>query len=208
MSLQTWHDSEGNLKPFKWEPKKIKAAALIAEGKSHPKIARELDISIDVIKYWTRHPDFALRVKKLLDDYAQEVAMITIANRVHRVQVLNDLEERLLAVVESRAEGPADPHTGMETGMVLRREKVTQTRTGGSITETEYEVDTGLSSEIRALHKQAAQETGQWSEKSEIELSGGIERTYILEDDEGNVLVEFDVELEIKKLDSAEGEPE
>lgn len=203
MSLQTWHDQDGNLKPFKWEPKKIRAAALLAEGKSRPAVAGEVGVSVDVLKYWTRHPDFGLRIQKILDDYAREVASLAIASRAHRLEVLNDLESRLLDVVESRASGPADPHTGMETGTVVKKERVTQTRTGGTIVETEYQVDTGTISEIRALHKQAAQELGQWSEKQEVELSGGIERVYVLEDDEGNELVTFDIEDDVAALREA-----
>lgn len=56
-----------------------------------------------------------------------------------------------------------------ETGLVILVE--TPTKTG---VKREWSVDTGLLGELRNIEKQAAQELGQWTEKTETRVSGVV----------------------------------
>ena len=204
----SWHNDDGSLKPFKWDAKKTRAAAMVAESIPHTKIGEALGVQPHVISWWRKHPDFSRRVKKIIDDAAEESATIAIAiaNRVHRVRVLDELNNAHLQVFEERKANPTgDAEPGMSSGLVVKKERVTTNRNGTTI-ETEYQIDSALSAEIRALHKQAAQETGQWSEKSEVSVTGGLDRTYIIEDVQGVIIEAFDIEPEVRALNAGENE--
>lgn len=197
----TWHNEDGSLKEFKWDAKRTKAAAMVAESLPHTKIGPAVGVEPHVVSWWRKHPDFSRRVKKIIDDAAEESATIAIANRVNRVRVLDDLHSRYLQVVEERAQNfSGDLEAGMSSGLVVKKERVTVGR-AGTVTETEYQVDNPTTSAILALHKQAAQETGQWSERSEVSVTGGLDRTYIIEDIQGVVIEAFDIEAEVAGLE-------
>lgn len=48
----TWHKEDGELLPFKWDGKKTKAAAMVAEGISHNKIGAALGIEPRTVSFW------------------------------------------------------------------------------------------------------------------------------------------------------------
>lgn len=204
----TWRDDEGELVPFKWDSKRHKAASLIAEGYSNKKTAEALKCEERLVAWWRKHPDFGHRVKKIIDEAGIEAATIAIANRVNRMRGYDDLLNRHFQVIEERAANPSgDAHPGMSSGLVVRREKQIPLRSGGVITDLEYQVDNATSAEIRALYKQAAQESGQWSEKTELEVSGGVERSYVVEDVAGGIIAAFDIEAELAFLNEESSEP-
>ena len=116
-----------------------------------------------------------------------------IANKQHRVDVLNDLAGRLLRTIAARAaDASMKDIPGGAEGVVVRSYKAVTVYTptgplGGdtlhperdeepetlypakqTVLLAEYTVDTGTLAELRATLKQAAQEVGQWSEKSEV----------------------------------------
>lgn len=197
----TWHGVDGNLIPFKWDAKRHKAATLLAEGNTAAKVAAAIGVDIRVIAYWRRHPDFSRQVKRIIDDAAIEATTIGIANIVSRVRAYDDLFQRYQKVLEERAENPdGDGAPGMTSGIMVKKERTITTRSS-TTTEIEYQVDNATSAEMRALLKQAAQETGQWSEKSQVELSGGVERSYVVEDLAGGVIRVFDIEEELREID-------
>jgi hypothetical protein len=57
---------------------------------------------------------------------------------------------------------------GAETGLLTRTYKQIGSGEGAEKVE-EYQVETGLLKELREHEKQAAQELGQWADKSKIE---------------------------------------
>jgi len=120
-----------------------------------------------------------LGIREAIDAHLAEVKTRGIAVLEYRVQVLDDLERGYLQVIAERAAAMEGEVAGGGTGLLVRQEK--QLGTGDRATIiTEYQADTGITSEIRALHKQAAQELGQWSEKRDINLDGGLRREYVV----------------------------
>lgn len=200
----SWHTDEGDLRPFEWDTKRAQAASMVAEGWPHTKIGAALKIDPPVVSYWRRHPDFSRRVQKIIEDAAHEAATFAIANKVNRIRDLDALREAYLRVFEERQANPTgDSEPGMSSGLVVRSQRITTGRNGTTV-ECEYKVDNQSTSAFLALHKQAAQEMGQWNQRSHVEVSGGIERVYIIEDAAGRIVEPFNIEAEIKRLDDEE----
>jgi Terminase small subunit len=114
-------------------------------------------------------------------DEAKQAAITEVSYRINR---LDDLESRLWDVVADRSAAYANSDViGGDSGLVVRTYKVVGGGENAQMVE-EYQVDTGLIREIRALHEQAAKETGQWLEKHEH--SGSITREFVLVPDPGS----------------------
>lgn len=107
-------------------------------------------------------------IKQEIADHLAQIRSQGIALLEHRVQVLDDLEQRYLTVIEERAEEMAGDAPGAGTGVIVRQIKQVGAGPSAQIIE-EYVADTGVSHEIRALHKQAAQELGQWNDDAPSE---------------------------------------
>ena len=104
-------------------------------------------------------------VQAHIEAWRAEVKKRAIANSEYRVAKLDDLEKRYWDLIDARAEELAEIPGG-DTGLLVKVEKVIGT--GNSAQHiTEYKTDTAVTKEIRELHKQAAQELGQWIEKNE-----------------------------------------
>jgi hypothetical protein len=76
-----------------------------------------------------------------------------------------DRWEKMKAVMAARAADMADVPGGA-SGLLVRQYKQI-----GKVKVEEYAVDTGLLRELRAHERQAAQELGQWMEKSDTSLN-------------------------------------
>lgn len=88
-----------------------------------------------------------------------------IRNRQNRLAALNDRAERMKQVIRERAEADEFAKVaGGTSGVLVRQWKIGRDGTAYE----EFAVDTGLLAEMRAHEKQAAQELGEWTEKSEI----------------------------------------
>jgi hypothetical protein len=94
-------------KPFPWEPRHVKAAALLAADElTDDEIAAEIECSRSAIARWKRHPEFARRIKEIQDDLGEVERRKAIGKRARRVRVLNDQLNRLLQIIEARADCP------------------------------------------------------------------------------------------------------
>jgi hypothetical protein len=71
-------------------------------------------------------------------------------------------------VIEQRGRAMSGVEPGADTGLLVRTLKTVGSGFDAKVV-AEYEVDTGLLKELREHEKQAAQELGQWSDKSRIE---------------------------------------
>jgi predicted transcriptional regulator len=145
-----------------------RAAVLLAENRlSDSDIAATLGVSRASISRWKRRPEFQTRVT-VLQQRINEVALQTaIADREKRVAALNDRWERMQRVLDERAADPGVASApGGTTGLVVKQMKMIGAGEA-AMPITEYAVDTSLLKEMRATEQQAAQELGQWSEKSE-----------------------------------------
>lgn len=95
--------------------------------------------------------------------WRDEVKGVAIGDMDYRLAVLDDLERRYRELIEARADEHAGDVPGGETGLLVKKVSVSP---GGTET-TEWAADTAVTKEVRELHKQAAQEKGQWKERSE-----------------------------------------
>lgn len=152
----------------------IEAAQLLAEGEmTDVAIAERFGITRQTLWNWRQKPEFAALIDEQLSGFKAEVRRRGLASVDHRVKALNDRWVRMRRVIEERAEHPdyADAPGGT-TGLLVKTYK----QLGGgehARTVEEFAVDTGLLRELREHEKQAAQELGQWSEKSEITGADG-----------------------------------
>lgn len=159
---------------FEWNEQRTEAAQLLANGRlSDSDIAEKLGIDRTTLWRWLQREEFAARVAELVENQRREIERIGIAQRHQRLAGYNDRRTRLLRVIEARADDPQIVEgAGGGTGLLVRRKK----KIGqGDASETviEYAVDTGLLGALLDLEKQAAIETGQWTEKREHTGKGG-----------------------------------
>ena len=146
--------------------------AFLLNGWNWARIAEKYSVSRQaVMMFQRRHADKlqALQavVTKQVEDYA-------IAQKVNRVATNDMLKNLLLQVRDARARG----EMGMETGLVVRREKALGSGDGMVIVE-EYEIDPAVVMLIDRLHHATANELGQLPKAATVDLSD--RRTYILE---------------------------
>jgi hypothetical protein len=167
---------------FRWTTAKTQAAELVAQDQlTDDEIATTAGVNRRQLTRWKQHPDFKARVQEHLDTFREKIAAEGVINKQFRLGRLNDLQARLQAVIDARAEEHAEIPGG-KTGLLVRTVKLVKVynseerpQDGGDgetlysakrdIQVEEYVVDTATIREIREVLKQAAQETGQWVEK-------------------------------------------
>ena len=101
------------------------------------------------------------RIKELKTATAASVVKVEIRKRSARVQVLQNIVDRLYRLTEARALEYAD-HPGGATGMLLKEHR------GKNGQQEIWKFDVAVVSQINATLKQAAIEEGQWSEKRQL----------------------------------------
>ncbi len=152
------------------------AAQLLAEGRlSNLQIAEKLGVAPRTLYTWRHTEAFQDRVTEILAEIRKEIERRGIARREMRLRRLNDHWVRLQTVIEERADDyvrfeeesrpsdsapPARVVPGGKTGLLAQ-------------TEDGWELDTDLLKELRQMEKQAAIETGQWTEKREVSGKDG-----------------------------------
>ena len=135
------------------EKHQAEVIALLLTGSTAPAIAEKYKVRRESVhRFMRRHSDklAALQqvVVKQVEDYA-------IAQKVNRIATNDMLKNLLLQVRDDRAAGG----TGIETGLVVRREKALGSGRDMTIVE-EYEIDPALITLIDKLHNSTADELG------------------------------------------------
>lgn len=146
-----------------------RAAFLVAEDHlSDEEIASSVGVSRRALANWRDLPLFAARVQQIIADLRAAILAEGIANKQNRIDKLVE-RHRLLeqVIVERGVAGGNAP--GTATGLLVRTYKAVGIGSDMTLME-EWSVDTSLLSEMRQTEKQAAQELGQWSEKTRIEV--------------------------------------
>jgi len=186
---------------FKWTARSSRAAQLVAEDtKSDVRIAEEIGIAARTLERWKLHPEFAARVREIVDALRAAVLSQGIADRVNRIKRLNADWERMQAVQVARAKEHNEileirieaarkfkeaQEAGIPTDGMIRPSDLPSIAAGGETgllvrqpklaangtTVEEFAVDTALLREIRETERQAAKELGQWSESVNLKLS-------------------------------------
>jgi phage terminase small subunit len=101
------------------------------------------------------------RIKELKTATAESLVKVEIRKRSARVQVGQNIVNRLCRLREARALEHAD-HPGGATGMLVKEYR------GKNGQQEIWKFDAALVSQINATMKQAAIEEGQWSEKRDL----------------------------------------
>lgn len=173
------------MKPFTWTAQRTRAALLLAEDAlSDEGIANTLGVSAVTLWRWKQHADFTARIAEHVAALDRAVSRYRIAKRRERVRILDQQQTKLLELQDARAVEYREKVPGGATGLMIPQVKIVSDGAGGTMPLTEWVRD-DVSPELRALHKQAAQELGQWSEKSTVTHDGGIRREYVLIDERG-----------------------
>ena len=110
------------------------------------------------------------RIEELKTTIAQGVIQLEIRARSARVQVLQNLLDRMRNLIEARAFEYSD-HLGGATGMLVKDYR------GKNADQEFWRFDAALATQICDVLKQAAIEEGQWAEKRE--LNGDLDRKVI-----------------------------
>lgn len=155
---------------FEWTEARVAAAHLIAQGERSPtEIAEEVGVDRATLWRWRQHPSFEARVAEELDAIRMALRHRAIALRERRVAALNQRWLALHSVIEARATDPKLAKApGGKTGLLTRSLKSIGNGPGARTIE-EFTLDTGLLKELRELEKQAAQELGQWIDKTAVQ---------------------------------------
>jgi hypothetical protein len=115
-------------------------------------------------------PDVQDRIRELQEEIADRSVAAALLEREERVRRLNHRALLLDDVIRERA---ADPDLqkipGGNTGLIVRAWKA-----AGKELRPEFSVDVGLLKELRAIERQAAEELGQWCDKSEIAVNSDM----------------------------------
>ena len=171
--------------PFPWTRARTEAAVLVAEDAlSDEEIAARAGVSRRTLTTWKQHPAFRERVAEKVAELDAAVTRFTIAKRRERIRIRDEQLAKLLTVQKERADAYDGQAPGGGTGTQVRQLKVIGTGDSQQVIE-EWVTDTGMQSEMRSLMKEAAQELGQWSEKSTITHTGGIRREFVIVTDTG-----------------------
>lgn len=138
---------------------------------TNAQIAALINVTRQTIDNWKAHPDFAARVAEHVTAQREAVMSQGIADKVKRVAALDDRWDRMQTVIAERA---ADDEwsdvAGWETGLLVHQRKQIGGGRDAQVVD-EFAVDTGLLRELRAHEEQAAKELGQWTEKSDLNVS-------------------------------------
>lgn len=162
--------SEQKKAGFDWTPTSERAAQLLAAGElTTVEICEQLKICRTTLWNWRQYADFAARVEQHQEEIRVEVRRRGIGLLERRVASLDDRWSRLHRVITARAEDPEMQGVpGGDTGLLVRKVKKIGSGDDAEIVN-EYAVDTGLLAELREHEKQAAQELGQWINRSNVE---------------------------------------
>lgn len=157
---------------WKWTRTRERAAALAADDAlSNAAIAAKLKIAGRTLDYWREAPEFQARMRELIEATRAAVRAEGIANKQVRVDRLHARAQLLDQVIAERAADTSlQDVPGGKTGLLVRTYRIANGRE--PIIREEFSVDVATLVELRATEKQAAQELGQWVEKTDKTVSG------------------------------------
>jgi hypothetical protein len=158
-----------NATPFTWTIAREKAAALLADGElTDREIAAQVGVDRPTLWRWRQHPDFAARVRSILERAAEELERHAIALKNRRMAGYDRRWRALQQVIEERAADPSmEGVPGGRTGLLVRTLKTVGSGEAARQVE-EYRLDAALLKELRELERQAAEEAGQWTTRAEV----------------------------------------
>lgn len=161
------NDRPSQTRAIRMTQKRQKAALLIAVGDlSWKEIAAVVGVALGSIYEWNRHSIFREEVKRLRAEILDEIKQRGIASKANRLKIYDDLAQSTLSIIEANKKAYGDnPRTpGDDSGLI--GERLIDTRGSGVVSEYFY-MDKIVST-LQSVLKQAAQELGEWEEKSGV----------------------------------------
>lgn len=151
------------------------AAALVAAGiLTEDQIADHIGVARKTLFNWRQTEAFGLRVDEVRETIRDRAAVTGIALLGNRVAALNERWERMKLVIKERAADEAMKAVpGGKTGLLAHNVKGIGKGEDFQLIDI-YEVDTGILKELREHERQAAQELGQWLQKTETTHTGAV----------------------------------
>lgn len=142
--------------------KKEAAAEMLVDGEfTFQAIANKVGVTLSTVWRWNQRPEFLAIVAERRELLRAKLRENGVSVRLDRIRALQDRWIRLRRIIEARAADPTmQKAAGGDTGLLVRKFVSV-----GRKTVRQYEVDTGLLAEMRAIEKQAAQELGEWEEE-------------------------------------------
>jgi hypothetical protein len=161
--------AQQNPTPFEWTVTRERAAASLADGElTDQEVADEIGVNRWTVWSWRRHPDFAARVRAITERAAEELERHAIARKARRMRAYDRRWRALQEIIAERAADPAMQSVpGGRTGLLVRTVRVVGSGDAARQVE-EYRLDAAILKELRELERQAAEEAGQWTTRSEV----------------------------------------
>jgi hypothetical protein len=149
--------------------KELLAVQLIAADEiTDAEIAERVGVNPATLWRWKKRDDFRDALKAYITECEESFVNVGIGQKNRRLAMLGDQFLRMRTVMLERA---ADPKMadipGGKTGLLCRTVKGVGRGDDFELIDL-YEVDTALLKEMRETMKQAAQESGQWVEKTAL----------------------------------------
>jgi phage terminase small subunit len=115
--------------------------------------------------------DVRSRVSELRREIESSYIRLQITERDERLKAAQERWDGMREVIQARKTG--DWNRALKTGLCVHKQRVIGTGKNAKIIE-DYEVDRPLLDALASLEKQVAMETGQWTEKQDVNLTGQI----------------------------------
>lgn len=176
--------------------KKEYAAVLLAEDELPDwSIAEKVGVTRQTLHNWKHKPEFAALVGDNVGRIQAGMLKLAIAKKYKRVEVLDMLHTKHLRALELRAERIAAELTAEDTpetatrkffGNFIPAEAITglfvkkETVLANGMKSVEWVYDGAIVKTICGLEEQAAKELGQWVDKGEVTVGGGLRREYVI----------------------------
>jgi len=175
--MSATHSISTSRPAFRWDARKRKAAALVAEGSmSTAEVAAEVGVVYETVWGWQRNAAFAAKVEEGVAAFEQEIRRHAYANRHRRIEALCRRAEEIERVWLARAKQQPETDDPTIAAQLATRQIVKRAKYigHGKYSERlfEYEADTALLRAWLEVLEQIARECGQWRET--VQLSGPL----------------------------------
>lgn len=152
---------------FKWDETKETAAVLLAVGElTNEEVAEKVGVDRVTLYRWSLLQEFKDRITANQEEIRKRVFSEGVADLAGRVRRYNKRWNQINRIFEARAADATHAGVpGWETGLLCHEQKSIGSGELATVID-QYKVDVGTIKEERELAKQAAQELGQWEEKT------------------------------------------
>lgn len=157
-------ENTSSLPQFEWTTQKEEAAFLISEGSlPETEIAEQIGAHRTTLYIWRQNPIFQGRIQEHIEERKAQLKQRGITDRQNRLDLLNKTVEGLKMIIEERAQ--STDYDGVPGGRSGLLDRVVR---GQSIN---FPLDDKLIKAVLDISRQAAQESGQWSDKSQVDAT-------------------------------------